>query len=279
MGFAPMNLLRRFSLLGVCCTLAALAAPPAAAPDAPPTLVFARLDLTDGRKLRNVVVKSFDRGTGRLLVIADGKAMTIPLAVVPPPFNQTLQAAPASGSTVSTIGAPAASQNSASFPVATAAEQYSLSAPVAVAPAPSAPSQAAVRPATPPPVVSRQAPRRVMPQTPAPQPTANQLLAAQAGADVNAHKQAALRRAESFYRFEFRLGSDAGAVTGLNLETTTPKPVPGWEGRYRTEGKAYVEFYDSRGRSFARRTSVFEVVTEKKLGDDDLVVIEFVPKS
>ena len=44
-------------------------------------------------------------------------------------------------------------------------------------------------------------------------------------------------------------------------------------------GKAYLETYDSRGRSFQRRTGTFEVTTEKKSGDDEIAVLSFAPTS
>jgi len=50
----------------------------------PGDLEFARLDLIDGRSLRNVVVKSFNPNAQTLFVVADHKAMTISLQLVPP---------------------------------------------------------------------------------------------------------------------------------------------------------------------------------------------------
>ena len=112
-----------------------------------------------------------------------------------------------------------------------------------------------------------------------PAPTSNQAVAAQSGIDLEAHKRAATDRARRYYRFECRAGSDSIAVTGLELELSAPKVVPGWEGRVTTEGKAYLETYDSRGRSFQRHTGTFEVTTEKKSGDDEIAVLSFAPKS
>src|SRR5471030_2569433 len=49
-------------------------------------LQFPQLDLLDGRKLKNVAVKSYDAKSGDVLVLADGKALVIPIAQVPAPF-------------------------------------------------------------------------------------------------------------------------------------------------------------------------------------------------
>jgi hypothetical protein len=55
--------------------------------------------------------------------------------------------------------------------------------------------------------------------------------------------------------------------------------VPGWDGRCRAEGIVFFQFYDSRGRSFQRRTSRFDLVTEKRSGEDDIRTVDFTPKS
>lgn len=68
---------------------------------------FARLDLTDGRKLRKVSVKNYDAEKDRLLLVANGKAMTISLALVPEPFRTRLKEhAPKAGSSTSSMPAP-----------------------------------------------------------------------------------------------------------------------------------------------------------------------------
>ncbi len=73
----------------------------ARAPAADVPLRFDRIDLTDGRTLRNVVVKSYDRAADKLLLVADGSAMLIPATLVPAPFGARLRegAPPAGGST------------------------------------------------------------------------------------------------------------------------------------------------------------------------------------
>lgn len=45
-----------------------------------------RLRLLDGRTLENVVIRSYDAQASKVLVIANGKAMLIPINLVPPPY-------------------------------------------------------------------------------------------------------------------------------------------------------------------------------------------------
>lgn len=78
-----------------------------AADDVTP-LQFDRLDLTDGRKLKKVMVKAYDASSGKLLLVASGKAMTIPIALVPAPFQEALKSnAPNSGGSTSAVPATA----------------------------------------------------------------------------------------------------------------------------------------------------------------------------
>jgi hypothetical protein len=214
---------------------------------------FARLDLTDGRRLKNVVVKTYDPATDKVLLLADGKAMTVPRTLFPPPYASAFTALRRSGESVSSIPSPTRQMPAA-------ADQYTMDRPVRVTrPAPplaTAPAKAPPGPATP-----------------------NQALAQASGIDLRAHREAARARALRFYRSEFRVGSDSAYMAGVDLELGTPKLVPGWEGRCRAEGKAYLEIYDSRGGSFQRRTSTFEVITEKKVGDNDIQIVDFTAKS
>ena len=212
-------------------------------------LKFDRLDLSDGRKLKNVVVKSYDAKSARLLIIADGKAMMIPIASVPSPFREKLKEAPPSGGSVSTSG-PAARV------LVTAADQYGMTR---VVPAPP--------------------PRRVnqpyRPSPPARPVPVDSLLAESSLAE---HQTAARARAYRHYRYEYQAGSNSISVTTLDFEFGVPQPVPGWTGRCCTEGKAFLEFYDSKGRSYQRATSTFEVVTEQK-PNEGLKVVDFSRKT
>lgn len=80
---------------------------PAAAADAP--LQFDRMELADGKVLHHVVVKSYDAGSDRLLVIADRQARFIPVKLIPNPVAQRLRdTAPLSGQNLSLVAAPPA---------------------------------------------------------------------------------------------------------------------------------------------------------------------------
>ncbi len=70
-------------------------------------LEFTRLDLTDGRRLNNVVVKSFNPSAQTLFVVADRTAMTIPLRLIPPAVRPMFQSVRLSGATSPTTAAPA----------------------------------------------------------------------------------------------------------------------------------------------------------------------------
>jgi hypothetical protein len=193
-------------------------------------LRFERLDLLDGRTLNRVVIKSYDAVSAKLLVVADGKAMLVPVDLIPAPFGARLKAgAPMAGTTTAIVATRS-------------------TAPAAVA-------------------------------KPAPGPAA--LAADTAAADqekqVTRHKQAAEARAQRYFQYEFKAGSDAISVTLLDLETDQPEAVDGWPDRYRTKGKAYVEFFDSKGRSFSRTTCLFEVITEQK-PNQPVRVVDFAQK-
>lgn len=67
-------------------------------------LQFVRLDLRDGRTLTNVVIKTFDAASGKLLLVADGKAMVVPVNLIPAPFDEGLKkAAPPAGATTAVV--------------------------------------------------------------------------------------------------------------------------------------------------------------------------------
>ena len=205
-------------------------------------LVFPSLDLLDGRKLKNVAVKSYDASSDQVLLVADGKALLVPLTTIPPPFaGQVKAGAPVSGATTAVVAAPPA--NAASTTPAL------VSVPI-------------VNPATPAPEV----------------PAQKKHGAAKAGKLLDRHKAVAEARAKRYFEYEFQGGSNYISVSKLSLDTDPPVPVDGWQGRYRTSGKAYLEFYDSRGGSFQRATNAFEVVTEQKPGEEEPRALDFTLK-
>jgi hypothetical protein len=194
-------------------------------------LKLARLDLVDGRTLTNVVIKSYDAATGRLLLVADGTAMLIPVSLVPPPFGERIKtSAPAAGATTSVV--------------------------------------------------------TMLPAGPAPAVTSPQSAPAAAGSPAAAeadrlllasHRKVAAERARRYYEFESWSGSSAISVTKLDIQTEPPGPIDGWPGRCRTRGTAYLEFFDSKGRSFSRSSGRFEVITELK-PDGSVTAVDFTPK-
>jgi len=205
-----------------------LSAPAGEAP-----LKLARLDLVDGRTLTNVVIKSYDPASGRLLLVADGTAMLIPAGLVPPPFGERLKlSAPRAGATMSVVGTPPAPEPKPASP--TAAPDTTAAADLAAA--------AAIE---------------------------QQVLAS--------HRQVAEERARRYFEFEYQAGASAITVTKLDIQTKPPEPIDGWPGRYRTRGKALLEYYVSQGRSFARGASRFEVITEQR-ADQSVTVVDFAPR-
>ncbi len=216
------------ALLPLLLALLSAASTAAAEPDNP-TLEFKRLDLLNKRTLRDVVVRSYDAKSDKFLVIAGGKAMTIPASLVPAPFaDQLRQNAPASGGTVSSGTDPIPPPRTVTS---------SNTSPPATAPAPDASATAAA-----------------------------------------AHRAAAIDRALTFYRYEYVAGSAAMRVDSVKIDAEPARAVPGWSGRYRTLGKAYLELFDTKGWSATRAQSSFEIITEQK-PDEPIVVIDFSRKS
>lgn len=223
---------RRLSLLFLSAALSGAPIADAAEADGEVPLSFTRLELTDGRKLRNVVVKSYDAKSEKLLVITEGKAMAIPIALLPPPFNEKLKDAPASGGSVSTLTTPPRA-------MATAADQYVMERPVQIRHVP------------------------VMPRPPRSAP----LPVEDSGQVFAQHQIAARTWATRHYTFERPVGSNSVRITRLEVQLESTKAVPGWGGRFETQGKVFLEYFDSKGGSFQRTTSDFEVVTEQKPGE------------
>jgi hypothetical protein len=186
---------------------------------------FARLDLLDGRKLTNVTVRTYDAASGRVFLIADRKAMSVPITLIPQPFAQQFKLGlPAGGGSMTVVK---------SSPPAQLPRQITSAAPaVSSGPAP---------------VVT------VVNESATVDP-------------AYAHAEAAAKRAERFFRFEIPTGSNAISVYDVDIETLGTEPVTGWEGRYRTRGKAYIQYYDSKGNSYSRVTDGFEVITDQKRG-------------
>lgn len=200
-----------------------------------------RLTLLDGRVLKNVVIRSFDAQSSKVLVLSDGRALLIPITLIPPPYAEALKAAAAAkpdADLVQTTPVPPPPTTPAPAPESPS-----------VAPAPAAPKP---KPAAP-------------PSVPEVDP-------------VEAHMAVATAHVRRYFKYEYRSGSNSIAVTDSDIEVDETEPVTGWTNRYRTTGKVYLEIYDSiGGGSFRRRTSKFEVLTEQKPGER-IKVIDFTRK-
>jgi hypothetical protein len=212
----------------------------AQAADETTSLSYVRIDLLDGRTLQDVLVKSYDASSGKLLVVTNGRAQLIPIRLLPPPIAARLKAvAPEGGSTTAVV-------TQTTMPPEKEDSAVSKSIPE-IAPVPAI---AALDPSSP----------------------------AEIEKLLNLHQKVAEKWVTNYYQFEFHAGSSSISVTVLNFDLDDPKPIDGWTGRYRTEGKAFLEYYDSKGRSFQRTTSCFEVITEQKNGVGKPKVVDFVRK-
>lgn len=210
-------------LTGLMMSLLLLTRVAAAGSDRP--LEYDSLDLTDGRKLVQVVIKNYDPASDKVLLMAKRTAMKLSLDLFPVSLRDRIkEAAPKAGGSTTTT---------ASLPPPTPREKPAV--PTAYASPPRATFNAA------------------------------------------AHKQAALNRAQNYYRYEFPAGSGAIRVTAANFELDDPEEVPGWGGRYRVQGKVFLEFFDSKGFSYSRTTDRFEIQTEQKPGGS-IKVVDFTRK-
>jgi hypothetical protein len=197
-----------------------------------------RLRLLDGRTLENTVVRSYDEQSSKVLVISNGTARLIPITLIPPPFAERIKAA---------YRHPRADLVQTTQPrLSTTSGNPSGSSVSTPAPSPS-PSPAAATV-----IVKADDPR-------------------------SQHRDAAKAHAYRYFKYVFRTGSNAVAVTDSDIEIDDTESIPGWN-QYRTKGKAYLEVYDSvGGGSFSRRARAFEVVTEQKPGEE-IKVIDFTRK-
>lgn len=200
-----------------------------------------RLTLLDGRVLKNVVIRTYDVPSSKVLLLSNGKALLIPITLIPPPYAESIRTAAAkpTADLVQTTPVPATVTSSAPD-------------------APTAPSSETV----------------VVKPTPAPV-----IVTPTSTIDpVEAHMNAATAHVRRYYKFEHRTGSNAISVTDSDITVEETEPVEGWSNRYRTIGKVYLEVYDSvGGGSFRRSTAKFEVLTEQKPGEL-IKIIDFTRK-
>lgn len=126
-------------------------------------------------------------------------------------------------------------------------------------PAPRQPTSPSVPPARPPPVVTRPAPSK------------------NTAAQREKYKSAALERADHYYGFEHQAGSATLSLRAVAYETDDPEPVVGWPNRYRIQGRAFLEYYETKNYTTIRSTDRFEVLIED-IPDKSIKVIDFTRK-
>lgn len=203
-----------------------------------PAAPVGRITLLDGRVLKNVVIRTYDASSSKVLLIADGKAMLIPIGIMPPPYADSVREASAK-------------------PSADLVQTTPVPPPSEAVPFPAPATETVIVKPTPAPVVVT------------PVATVD---------PVEAHMNAATAHVRRYYKFEYRTGSNAISVTDSDIAVEETEPVEGWTNRYRTTGKVYLEVYDSIGNgSFRRTTGKFEVITEQKPGEQ-IKVIDFTRK-
>lgn len=189
------------------------------------TLRFERVDLLSGRSLRAVTIRTYHAPSERVLLVANGTAMTVPIAEFPAELAAQLKAAaPESGASTTEVPGPAAPPAGVAAPPTAEADRPSY--------VPAGPDEAELRAMT----------------------------------VEKIHRAEAAKRAQRYFAYEHTAGSSSISVYDLAIDTDPPLPVQGWEGRYRTRGTAYGQYFDSRGRSFQRFSHSFEVTTEQRAG-------------
>lgn len=197
-----------------------------------------RITLLNGRVLKNVVIRSYDAQSSKVLLLSEGRALLIPVSLLPPPYAE--QARKHTGDTAADLVQ--------TTPVP-AAPETDTSSPPPAAPAPSTPA-----PSEPPSTVAVSAD------------------------PVKDHEAVAAAHVRRYYKFVHRSGANSSTVTETDLEIDDTEAVTGWTNRYRTTGKVYLEIYDSiGGGSFRRGSGKFEVLTEQKPGER-IKVIDFTRK-
>jgi hypothetical protein len=85
-----------------------------------------------------------------------------------------------------------------------------------------------------------------------------------ASAEAERHKTTVEERMTDYFQYEYVGGLNRGIVISAKASVIETLPVQGWPHRFRSSGKAYVEYYDAARRTSGRITREFEVVTEEK---------------
>jgi hypothetical protein len=218
------------------------------------TMPVGRITLTNGRILKQVVIRSYDTPSEKVLLLSEGKALLIPITLLPPVFAEKVKAdaARSTADLVQTSRVRTLEEHAAALAELSLAADTDNSTTGETTPAPPAPSS---------------------PSSPAPDGTF-----AESTNPFKDHREAAMAYVRRYFKFRYPTGHNSTTVTDTDFDIEETKAVTGWTNRYRTVGKAYVEIYDSiGGGSFRRGSAKFEIVTEQKPGEE-IKVIDFTRK-
>lgn len=211
-------------------------------------LDYEALALKNGQALRNVRIKSYDHGSGKVIILVDRTIQSLQLELLPDEVAAKVGAmVPEEAKALAREDRADRKQAQRAQSQATREQQLR--------------SESQRRAAT----AAREQSRR-----------ANEEAAAQAAARART-KQLARERALHYFTYENRSGSGSSIVLRQSIILGEPEEVPGWPGRTRVSGSIGLQSYDSRGRSFDTSRREFEVtVARNAKGDEE--VIDFTVK-
>ena len=89
-------------------------------------------------------------------------------------------------------------------------------------------------------------------------------------------KQTMRTHARNYFGYEYKTGSGAIIMTSPAIEIDEAEWMNNWD-RYRVTGKAFYDFYDSKGSSFSRGSRLFEGRVEVK-PEGSMKVVDFFTK-
>lgn len=86
------------------------------------------------------------------------------------------------------------------------------------------------------------------------------------------HREFTRERLLDYFKYEYPIGTHAVKVTDAKISLDETLPVQGWANRFRSKGRAYIEYFDSTTRSFNRFHREFEAVTQKN--DEGVITLD-----
>lgn len=91
------------------------------------------------------------------------------------------------------------------------------------------------------------------------------------------HKAKAIDRADTYFTYEHNKHMSGSVTIKTKITVTSVEAVPGWGGRYRTTGEAFMNYYNSYGRSVKTDSCKFEVLTQEK--GTEIEISDLTPKT